>query len=99
MGNNGCTICLPNLINDIRKLSQNWNERLLNHDEGDDSGSDEDDSDDDDPDDGDSTSLLKPAESSKDFTYFKSQLFKEYVVNKSSRMKEIIAKSKQVHEE
>ena len=99
MGNNGCTICLPNLINDIRKLSQNWNERLVNHDEGDDSGSDEDDSDDDDPDDGDSTSLLKPAESSKDFTYFKSQLFKEYVVNKSSRMKEIIAKSKQVHEE
>lgn len=52
LGNNGCTICLPNLTADIQQLSQAWNERLMKVDDGeaDDNNSDEE-NDDDDPDD------------------------------------------------
>ena len=57
-----CTICLPNLISDIQKLSESWNKGLY-------SGFD-----DDDHDDGDKSSKLEmPKE--KDYKYFKSPMF------------------------
>lgn len=96
MGNNGCTVCLPNLIKDIKKLSQLWNQRLMKDDGSDDDSDNDDDNNDDDPDDDDSTPL-KPGENTKNYDYFDSKLFKDYVVNRTQKMKEFVTKSNSTH--
>ena len=97
LGNNGCTICFSNLIKDIQKLSLAWNKRLMKKDEDEDEGHD--DNDDDDPDEDDSTPLFKPRRSPTDYEYFDSKLFKQNIVYRSSKIRDIIIKSKQAHNE
>ena len=82
----GCTICLPNLISEIQKLSQSWNKGLLSGIDGDD-------------DDGDKLSTLEmPKE--KDRKYFKSPLFVKNIQEKVDKIKSAVnAQSTSSHEE
>lgn len=88
----GCIICLPNLISDIRKLSQSWNKGLLSGIDGDDDDGGEerdDNNNDDDDDDGDKSSELeKPKE--KDHKYFKSPLFINNIQEKVDKIKSAV---------
>ena len=99
----GCTICLPNLISDIQKLSESWNKGLLSGIDGDDDdGTEEHDgnnNDDDDDDDGDKSSKLQmPME--KDHKYFKSPLFVKNIQEKVDKIKSAVnAQSTLSHEE
>lgn len=99
LGNNGCTICLPNLIKDIQQLSHAWNERLMKVDDNevDNNDSDEDNNEDDPDDDDDSFPFPKPGK--RDNEYFNSKFFKEYIKTKSLRIKEIIDKADKSHEQ
>lgn len=87
------------MIQEIRKLSKSWNLRLLENDfkvEGDNESdvnrnhSKRDTEDD--TDDVDSSLFLKLTRCSKDSEYFKSEVFKQHVVNKTSKIAELLKK-------
>ncbi|KXJ06379.1 hypothetical protein AC249_AIPGENE23163 [Exaiptasia diaphana] len=89
--NNQCKVCLGNIIKDVEKLSKSWNTQLLKPvaedknlcaDDNDDEGGDG-------PDDNDYTIPKK-----KDAKYFKSVSFKKHIKNASSKILDIINKSK-----
>lgn len=93
---NECSICLENIIKDIQQLSHAWNIQLLKpveddnihiEDGGDDNGDDPDDDDD------------NGSPTSKDYNYFKSNSFKEYIHSKLSSIKASVHNSKQSPEE
>lgn len=99
LGNTGCSICFKHLMQDINKLSQAWNLRLLGNDVDDENENNDNhnhgnpDTAEHDPDDDDNSSLiLKPTRCSKDPDYFKSDVFKQYVANKASKIAELLSK-------
>ncbi|XP_028406812.1 uncharacterized protein LOC114529256 [Dendronephthya gigantea] len=94
LGNTGCSICFKHLMQDINKVSEAWNLRLLGNDVQDDNENNvnpdtaEHDTDD-------IGSLIsKSTRCSKDPDYVKSEVFKQYLANKASKIAELLSKTK-----
>lgn len=94
LSNRGCTICLPNLTKDIKKLSKAWNVRLMETDDGENSDTDDSDGPDDDDD---NIPPLAPG-NVQDPKYYNSKSFKDYVLLKSTKIKEIVRNEEKAHE-
>ena len=97
LSSTGCSICCNHLMQDINKLSQAWNLRLLGNDEDEKEHNDipnhgHPDTAEHNLDDDNSSLILKPTRCSKDPDYFKSESFKQYVANKASNIAELLSK-------